>query len=182
MVAAGVAVASRVLGSMSGVLRAAAVAAVVGRRSRMMLGRRAGVRRWLGWSFGRCETARIETMAASSGAMTGDAEGASESRVAAAGYRAVVAAGIAAAAGVLEVENIAGQESEHRELPVRAGYIATSGSCPGMVQGKVLVRSVLVGIQGNRPETEVVVRSCQIVVHFQSSSFPCRPDGSSEQH
>lgn len=125
--------------------------------------------------------ARIETRAASNGAMTGDAEGGPESRVAAAGSHVVVAAGIVVAVD-LEVEDTAGQESEHRELPARAGYIATSGSCPGTVQGKVLVPGVLAGIQGNRPEIEEVVRSCQIVVHFQSSSFPYRLGGSLEQH
>ena len=69
-----------------------------------------------------------------------------------------------------------------RKRQVLAGCIVTFCSYLGTAQGKVLVRDVLVGIQGNRPETEVVVRSCQIVVHFQSSSFPCRPGGSSEQH
>jgi hypothetical protein len=92
-----VAVGHRLLGSMSGELRAAVAAAVVvGRRSRKMLGPREGAMRSLGWSFARCAMVRIEMRAVSSGVMTGGVEGASESHVEAAGARAVVAAGIVA--------------------------------------------------------------------------------------
>lgn len=94
-VAAGVVAARRVLGSMSEALRAAAVAAVVGRRSRKMLDQPGEVMLSLGWSFGRCVMVRIERMAVSSGAMTDGAEGAFESRVGAAAPRVAVVAGIA---------------------------------------------------------------------------------------
>jgi len=47
----------------------------------------------------------------------------------------------------------------------------------------VLVRDVLVGIQDSHPGPEEAGRSCQIVVHCRSSSFPCRRHGgSSERH
>jgi hypothetical protein len=78
---------------MFGALRAAAVAvaAVVGRRSRMMLGRPEAAMSWPDWNFGRCAMVRIETMAVSSDAMIGDVEGAFESHAEAAVPRVAVA-------------------------------------------------------------------------------------------
>jgi hypothetical protein len=66
---------------------------------------------------------------------------------------------------------------------VHADCIATSYSYPDTAQGTVPVQDVLVGIQSSHLETEEVGRSCQIVVRFQSSSFPCHlRDGSLERH
>ena len=114
-----------------------------------------------------------------SDAMIGGAAGAFESRAGAAALRVAVAAGIA----VVEVEeDIAEQESVRRKRQVLAGCIATFCSYLDMAQDMLLVQGVLVGIQGSHPETEEVVHSCQTVVRCQSSSFPCRPGGSSEQH
>jgi len=89
VVAAGVAAARRVLGLMSEALRAAAVAAVVGPRSRRMLGRpEVEVMLSLGWNFGRCAMARSD-------AMIGGAAGAFESHAGAVVLRGAVAADIA---------------------------------------------------------------------------------------
>lgn len=60
-----------------------------------------------------------------------------------------------------------------------AGCIETSCSYLGTVQGMVLVRDVLAGIQGSRLELEEEVHSCQIVVRCRSSSSPCRRHGDS---
>jgi hypothetical protein len=173
-----VATVRKVLGLMFEVRRVAA-AAVVGRRSRMMLGLLEGVI-LLGWSFGRCAKERIGMTAVSSGAMIGGVEEAFVSRAEAKVLRVVVAADIAAV--VLGIEmGIAESEFERRKLPVLAGCIVTSCSYLGTVRGMVLVRSVPVGIQSNHLASEAAVHSCQIVVRCQSSSFPCRPGGSSEQ-
>lgn len=69
-----------------------------------------------------------------------------------------------------------------RKRPVLAGCIETFCSYLDMAQDMVLVRDELVGIQGSHLGVEEVVHSCQIGVHCQSSSFPCRPGDSSEQH
>jgi hypothetical protein len=178
--AAAVVVVGRILlGSLSGVLRAA----VVGRHSRKTLGRREGATRSLGWSFARCAMERIEMRAVSSDAMTGGVEGAFESHVEAAGARAVVVADIVAVIDLEAGADTAVWEFERRELRVYAGYIATSCSYPDKAQGTVPVQGVLVGILSNHLGTEEVDRSCQIVVRCQSSNFPCHlHGGSSEQH
>lgn len=77
---------------------------------------------------------------------------------------------------------IAEWESACRKRLVLADCIEKFCSYPGMAQDMVLVRDGLVGIQGSHLEIEEVVHSCQIGVHCQSSSFPCRPGGSWEQH
>ena len=157
---------------MFGALRAAAVA-VVGPRSRRMLGRlEVEAMLSLGWSSVKCAMARSD-------AMTGGAAVAFASHAGAAVLRVAVAADIAA----VEVgAGIAEREFARTRLPVLAGCIGTFCSCLGMAQGMVLVRDVLVDIQGNHLGTEEVVHSCQTVVRCQSSSFPYRLGGSLEQH
>lgn len=181
-VAADAVAARTFLGSMSEELRAAvAVAAVVGRHSRTMLDRRAGVRLLLSWSSAKCAMGHIAMMAGSSGVTTGDAEGASESRVGAVGPHALVVAGIVVVAQSGVETNIAEWESGHMKFPMPVGCIATCGSCLDTAQGTVFVQGVLVGILGNPPETEVD-HSYRIVVRCQSSSFPSHLGDSLEQH
>lgn len=174
VVAVGEVAVRRVLGWMSGALRAAAAVAVaVGRRSRRMPDRpEVGVMLLLGWSFAKYAMARSD-------AMIGGAAEAFESRAGVAAPRVAVAADTA----VVGVEGgIAEWESACRKRPVLADCIETFCSYPGMAQDMVLVRDGLVGIQGSHLEIEEVVHSCQIGVHCQSSSFPCHPGDSSEQH
>lgn len=157
---------------MFGALRAAAVA-VVGPRSRRMLGRlEVEAMLSLGWSSVKCAMARSD-------AMTGGAAVAFASHAGAAVLRVAVAADIAA----VEVgAGIAEREFARTRLPVLAGCIGTFCSCLGMAQGMVLVRDVLVDIQGSLPETEEVVHNCQTVVRCRSSSFPYHLGGSLEPH
>lgn len=174
VVAAGVVAARRVLGLRSGALRAAAaVVVVVGPRSRRMPGRQeVEVMLSLGWSFVKYAMARSDAMIDGAAVAFGNHAGAAVLRVA-------VAADIA----VVEVEvDIAEREFARTRLPVLAGCIGTFCSCLGMAQGMVLVRDVLVDIQGSRPETEEVVHSCQTVVRCRSSSFPYHLGGSLEPH
>lgn len=165
-------VASKALGLMSGVLKAAAVAAAVDRRSRRMRDRRVVGRISLGWSSERCVMARIGRKAESSGAMTGGVGEACEDQAEASEFREAVAVGIAAAVDPEVGVGIAGQEFERRVLLVHAGYIETFCSCPGRAQGMMLVQDVLVDMPGSRPGTEVVGRSYQIEVRCRNSSFP----------
>lgn len=126
----------------------------------------------LGWSFVKYAMARSDAMIDGAAVAFGNHAGAAVLRVA-------VAADIA----VVEVEvDIAEREFARTRLPVLAGCIGTSCSYLGMAQGMVLVRYVLVDIQGSRPETEEVVHSCQTVVRCRSSSFPYHLGGSLEQH
>ena len=173
VVAAGVAAVRRALGLTSGALRAAAAAVVVAPHSRKMLGRpEVEVMLSLGWSSVKCAMARSD-------AMTGGAAVAFASHAGAAVLRVAVAADIAA----VEVgAGIAEREFARTRLPVLAGCIGTFCSYLGMAQGMVLVRDVLVGIQGSHLGIEEVVHSCQTVVRCQSSSFPYRLGGSLEQH
>ena len=169
VVAAGVVAARRVLGLRSGALRVAA-AVVVGPRSRRMPGRQeVEVMLSLGWSFVKYAMARSDAMIDGAAVAFGNHAGAAVLREAGAADIAVVG---------VEVDS-AEWASARRKRPVLAGCIGTSCSYLGTAQGMVLVRDVLVDIQGSRPETEEVVHSCQTVVRCRSSSFPCRRHGGS---
>lgn len=171
VVAAGVAAVRRALGLTSVALRAAAV--VVDPHSRKMLGRpEVEVMLSLGWSSVKC--AMVRSDARIDGAVV-----AFESHAGVAVLRVAGAADIAVVEGGVD---IAEREFARRMRRVLAGCIGTFCSYLGMAQGMVLVRDVLVGIQGSRPETEEVVHSCQTAVRCQSSSFPYHLGDSSEQH
>lgn len=130
-------------------------AAVAARRSRTMLGRRAAAMRWLGSSSARPATARI-------GVRIDDVGEASGKRAVLAEVRSIVVAGIVGLGFV------------DKELPVLADCTATFCSCLGTVPRTVAVRLGVEGSLGIRHGIAVVVdRSCRIVVHCQSSSFPC---------
>lgn len=153
-------------------LRAAA-AVVVGPHSRRMLGRPGvEVMLLLGWSSVKCAMARSDVMIDGAVVAFGSHAGAAVLRVAGAADIAVVEVGV----------DIAERGFACRRHPVLAGCTGTSCSYLGTAQGMVLVRDVLVGIQGSHPGIEEVAHSCQIAVRCPNSSFPCRLGDSSEQH
>ena len=133
--------------------------------------RRVVAMRWLGSNSARCVTARI-------GVRTGDVEEASEKCSVLAEPRSI------AVAMEHEVEvGIAGLGFEDRESPVLADYTVTFCSCLGKAPGILVVRLEVGDSPGiHHGIAAEVARSCQIVVHCQSSSFPCRLEDSWEQH
>lgn len=178
----GLVVGRRVLGLRFGELRVA-VAVAAGRRSRRMLrGRRAVETRCWGSSSGMCAMARIGMRAASSGVRIVGAGAASESGAGVVGLRAEAAVGnFVAAVPDFEVGRpVLGFESMvFRALAGRRP--ATFCSCQGKARDTALGLAEAVGTLRSHLAVEEAVRSCQIAVHFQSSSFPYRLEGSSAQ-
>jgi hypothetical protein len=159
-VVAEAAVVRKVLGlRFVGLMVAAAVAA---RSNRTMFDRRVAAR-WLGWDPARLARARTAMMAENSAVRIGVEEVPVEAR----GIVVAVEAGIA------------GLGSVDRELPALAGCTATFCSCRGTALGTVIVHLEVEGILNIHHGLAVVVaRSCQTVVHCQSSSFPFHLEGS----
>jgi hypothetical protein len=140
----------------------AAVVAVAARSSRTMFDRRVAAR-LLGLDPARPATARTAMMAENSAVRIGVEEAPVERR------------GIVVAVGA----GIAGLGFVGKEFQVLADCTATFCSCRGTARGTVTVHLEVEGILGIHHGLAVVVaRSCQTVVHCQSSSFPFHLEGS----